>query len=101
MFFDKIIFCTCDLHLKLDILNTLNIIFLLNGLKNEFFVLQPFFQNLKTLKFLFDCFFIKSIQWICIFIAGGTFLLYKKFEINYMTLCIPWKKKLNLNTWLF
>jgi hypothetical protein len=31
MFFGKIISCTCDLHLKLDILNPLNIIFYLNG----------------------------------------------------------------------
>jgi len=28
MFFGKIISCTCDLYLKLDILNPLNIIFL-------------------------------------------------------------------------
>jgi hypothetical protein len=94
MFFDKIIFCTCDLHLKLDILNLLNIIFLLNGLKNEFFVLQPFFENLKTLKFLFDCFFIKFIQWICTFIEGGTFLLYKKFEIKLYDFMHSLKKNL-------
>jgi hypothetical protein len=43
MFFDKIIFCTCDLHLKLNILNSLNIIVLSNGLKNESFFLQFFF----------------------------------------------------------
>ncbi len=42
MFFCKIIFCTCDLHLKLNILNPLSIIFLSNGLKNESFTSQPF-----------------------------------------------------------
>jgi len=31
IFFSKIISCTCDLHLKLDILNPLNIIVLPNG----------------------------------------------------------------------
>jgi hypothetical protein len=31
MFFNKIISCTCDLHLKVDNLNPLNIIFWLNG----------------------------------------------------------------------
>jgi hypothetical protein len=43
MFFGKtIISCTCDLHLKQNILNPLNIIFLSNGLKTESFALQPF-----------------------------------------------------------
>jgi len=37
MFFGKIISYTCDLHLKLNILNPLNIIFLSNSLKNESF----------------------------------------------------------------
>jgi hypothetical protein len=39
MFFGKIISCTCDLHLKLNILNPLNIIVLSNGLKNDFVAL--------------------------------------------------------------
>jgi hypothetical protein len=39
MFFGKIISYTCDLHLKLDILNPFNIIYLPNGLKNESFAL--------------------------------------------------------------
>jgi hypothetical protein len=39
MFFNKIMCYICDLHLKLDILNSLNIIFLSNGLKNESFPL--------------------------------------------------------------
>jgi hypothetical protein len=45
MFFDKIIFYTCDLHLMLNILYPLNIIFLSNGLKNECFALQPFLRS--------------------------------------------------------
>jgi hypothetical protein len=50
MFFDMFISYTCDLHLKLDILIPLNIIFLSNGLKNESFALQSFsskFQNFE------------------------------------------------------
>jgi hypothetical protein len=42
MFLGKIISFTCDLHLKLNILNQLNIIVLSTGLKNESFALQPF-----------------------------------------------------------
>jgi hypothetical protein len=45
MFFGMFISCTFplnDLHLKLNIFNPLNIIFLSNGLKNESFALQPF-----------------------------------------------------------
>jgi len=47
-FFGNIISFTCDLHLKLDILNPLNIIFLSICFLNESFALQPFsskFQN--------------------------------------------------------
>jgi len=39
MFFGMFNSFTCDLHLKLNILNPLNIIFLSNGLKNESFAL--------------------------------------------------------------
>jgi hypothetical protein len=39
MFFGMFISFTCNLYLKLDILNPLNIIFLSNGLKNESFAL--------------------------------------------------------------
>jgi hypothetical protein len=39
VFFGMFISYRCDLHLKLDILNPLNIIFLSNGLKNESFAL--------------------------------------------------------------
>jgi len=41
MFFNKIISYTCDLHLKLDILNPLNIIFFVKWFKNESFALKP------------------------------------------------------------
>ncbi len=56
-FFGKIISCTCDLHLKLDILNPLNIFFCqmvktMNPLPS-----RPFLQNFKTLKFLYDLVF--------------------------------------------
>jgi len=57
MLFGKIFSCTCDLHLKLDILNLLNTIVLSNGLKKKSFSLQPFLQNLKTLKFLYNLVF--------------------------------------------
>jgi hypothetical protein len=39
MFFGKIISCTCDLHLKLNILNPFDINFLSNGFLNKFFAL--------------------------------------------------------------
>jgi len=54
MFFNMFISCTCDPHLKLDILNPLNIIFLSNGFLNESLALQPFPSNFKTLKLLND-----------------------------------------------
>jgi hypothetical protein len=57
MFFGMFISFTCDLHLKLDILNSLNIIFLSNGLKMNPLPSSLFFQNFKTLKFLNDLVF--------------------------------------------
>jgi hypothetical protein len=53
MFLGMFISLTCDLHLKLDILNPMKMIFFLNGLKNEFFAMQPFlskFQNFEIFK---------------------------------------------------
>jgi hypothetical protein len=53
MFFGMLISFPCDLNLKLDILNPLNIIFLSNGFKNESFPSQPFlskFQNCEILE---------------------------------------------------
>jgi hypothetical protein len=44
-------------HLNVNHLNSLNIIFLLNGFFNESFVLQPFFFNFKILKVLYDLIF--------------------------------------------
>jgi hypothetical protein len=75
MFFDNIISYTCDLYLKLYILNQLNTILLSNGLKNESFTFYHFFQNFKILKLLYDLVFIKFIQWTYTFIEGGMFLL--------------------------
>jgi hypothetical protein len=46
-FFGMFISYKCDLHLKLDILNPLNIISLSNGLKNESFALQPFLSKFQ------------------------------------------------------
>jgi hypothetical protein len=90
MFFSKIISCTCDLHLKLDILNPLNIMFLSNGfLKKVLCFITLFFKISKLSHFFMIWFFIKFIQWTCILKERGFFLLYKKIEINCMTLCIP------------
>jgi hypothetical protein len=47
-----------------------------------------FFKISKLWKKFMIWFFIRFIQWTCIFIARGMFLLYKKIEINCMTLCI-------------
>jgi hypothetical protein len=96
MFFGKIITYTCDLHLKLNILNTLMIL-RMNILPYSFF-----FQNFKTLKFFYDFIFHKIhpikmyFHW-----GGGMFLLYKQFEIklyDFMhSFLIPFKKKCNLD----
>jgi len=51
MFFGMFISFTCDLHLKLDILNPLNIILLSNGLKNEYFALQLFPSKFQSFEF--------------------------------------------------
>ncbi len=42
MFFCKIFSYTCDLHLKLDILNPLNIIVSIKWFKKSIFCMQPF-----------------------------------------------------------
>jgi hypothetical protein len=57
MFFVKIIYCACDLLLKLDILNLLNILFCQMVRKMNLLPCSPFFQNFKTLKFLYDLVF--------------------------------------------
>ncbi len=50
---------------------------------------NPFLQNFKTLKFLYDLIFDQVHPMNTYFIEGDMYLLYKKFETNYMTLCIP------------
>ncbi len=48
MFFDKIIFWTCDLHIKLDILNPLNIFFFIKMVfKMNPLPFQPFPSKFK------------------------------------------------------
>jgi hypothetical protein len=47
---------------------------------------SPFFQNLK---FLYDLGLHQVHPMKMYFIERDMFLLYKFFEINYMTLCIP------------
>ncbi len=48
MFFGKIIFCKCDMHLKLNILNPVNISFLSKGFKNESFAFEHFSSKFKN-----------------------------------------------------
>jgi hypothetical protein len=52
MFFGMFISYTCDLHLKLDILNPFNTILLSNGLRNESFALQPFLSKFNNFEIL-------------------------------------------------
>jgi len=47
MFFCMIIFCMCDLHLKLNFLNLMNIKTSQNDLIEESFLLQPFFSKFQ------------------------------------------------------
>jgi len=56
MFFGKIISYTCDLHLKLDILNPLNNLFC-QMVKKWILWFVPFPSKFKTLKFLYDLVF--------------------------------------------
>jgi hypothetical protein len=73
-----------------------------NGLKNEYFALQTFPSKFQDLKFFVWFSFHQVHSMFCTFIEGGMFLLYKKFEINCMTLNIPFdslKQKCNLETW--
>jgi hypothetical protein len=57
VFFGKIISYTCDLHLKLNILNPLNTIFCQMVKKMNLFSCSHFLQNFKTLTFLYDLVF--------------------------------------------
>ncbi len=56
MFFGKIFPYTCDLHFKLNISNPSNNFFV-KWLKKNPFPCNPFLQNLKTLKFLYNLVF--------------------------------------------
>jgi len=49
---------------------------------------SPFLQNFKTFKFSYDLVFHRVYPMNMYFHRKGMFLLYKKFEINRMTLCI-------------
>jgi hypothetical protein len=96
IFFGKIISYTCDLHLKLNFLNPLNIYFYQMAKKMSLLTCNPPFKISKIWIFYVIWFFIKFIQWTYIFIERGMILLYKKFEINCMILRIPFdslKKK--------
>jgi hypothetical protein len=57
VFFGKVISYTCDMHIKLYILNPLNIMFLSNGLKMNPLPYNLFLQIFKTLSFLYDLVF--------------------------------------------
>ncbi len=50
---------------------------------------NSFLQIFKTLNFLYDLVFQQVHPMNTYFIEGDMVLLYKKFEINYMALCIP------------
>jgi hypothetical protein len=47
IFFGKIIFSTCDLHLKLNILNPFNIFFYQMVFENSFLPCNPFLQDFE------------------------------------------------------
>jgi hypothetical protein len=65
-------------------------IFFIKWLKKWILCLVAFsFKILRFWNFWMIQFFFKFIQWTCTFIEWGMLLLYKKFEINCMTLCIP------------
>jgi hypothetical protein len=103
MFFGKIFSCTCDLHLKLDILNPLNIIILSNGFKKKSFPLKPFLQNLKTSKFLYNLIFRQvHIMNIYFHKKGACFcctIFLKSIVWLYAFVFIPFVEICNLDIW--
>ncbi len=102
MFFGKLISYTCDLHLKLDILNPLNIIFWSNSFLRESFDLQPFLSKFQKLwNFCMIWFFIKIIQWTCTLIKGACFCCIKSLNsiVWLHAFLLILKKKCNLDTW--
>jgi hypothetical protein len=96
MFFGNIISYTCNLHLKLNILNPLDIFFLLNNWKMNLLL-----QNFKTLKFLYDLVFHQIQPMNMYFFKKNMFLFKFFFEINHIILCIHFYyffKKCNWDT---
>jgi len=94
----------CDLHLKPNILNPLNIIIFKWFKKWVLCLVALSFKISRLWNFWMLWFFIKFIQGTCIFIEGGMFLLYKKFEIKCMILCLLFYYlflKCILDTWFF
>jgi hypothetical protein len=80
MSFGMFISFTCDLHLKLDILNPLYIFFYQMGFKMNPLPYNPFFQNFKSLKILNDLIFHQIHPMNMYFHRRGMFSLYKKIE---------------------
>jgi hypothetical protein len=78
--FGKIISCTCDLHLKLDILNPLNIIFFQMVKIMSPLPCSPFLQNFKTLTFLYDLVFHRVHPMNMYFHKMGHVFLTKKLK---------------------
>ncbi len=78
-------------------------IFFVKWFKKWFFCLVAFsFKISRLWNFCMIWFFIKFIQWTCTFIERNMFLLYTNFEINCITLCIPFDsflKKCSIDTW--
>jgi hypothetical protein len=62
---------------------------------------SPFLQNFKTLKFLYDLIFHQIHLMNMYFHRKGHFLLYKKFKINCMNLCIPFNFFFKNVLWTF
>ncbi len=63
--------------------------FLPNGLKNEYFALQPSPSKFQDLKFLYDLIFHQIHPMNMYFHKRGYVFVEQFFEINYVTLCIP------------
>jgi len=100
LFFGKIISCTCDLHLKLDILNPLN--FFLGRMVKKMSLLpcNLFLQNFKTLKFLYDLVFHQVHLMNMYFHRNGhVFVVQKVWNQLQNVFMHSFKKKCSLNIW--
>jgi hypothetical protein len=88
MFFGMFISFTCDQHLKLDILNLLNMIFLSsNGVLNESFTLQPFLSKFQDFE-IFEWVFHQVHPMAMYFHRKGHVFIVQKIEMNFMILCL-------------